>query len=91
LSSIRSRKTSTVSPDLDVGLMARRLAGGGEFLEVDAAFRFEADIDEHRVVLDRQDAALDDGALEAARASQGLVQQRGEALLLRRGGFRTCC
>src|SRR5216684_1305633 len=60
--------------DLDVRLVAGRLAGGSEFLEIDAAFRFEADIDEDRIILDREDAALDDGAFEAARPSQGFVQ-----------------
>ena len=36
-----------------------------EFLERHAAFGLEADIDERDVVLDRDDAALDDGAFEA--------------------------
>ena len=38
--------------DLDLG----RLAGGGEFLERDAAFGLQADIDEGEVVLDGDDA-----------------------------------
>ena len=46
---------------MDVGLGA----AGGEFLQRHAAFRFEADIDQRGVVLDRDDAALDDGAFEA--------------------------
>src|SRR5713226_2617673 len=77
--------------DLDVGLMARRLAGGGELLEIDAALGFEADIDQHRIILDRDDATLDDGAFEAARPAQGLIQQSGETLFLRGGHFATRC
>src|SRR6266852_553214 len=50
--------------DLDVGLMPRRLAGGGELLEIDAALGFEADIDQHRIVFDRDDPTFDHGAFE---------------------------
>ena len=39
-------------------------AAGGEFLQGDAAFRFEADIDQHRVVFDGDDPTLDDRAFE---------------------------
>ena len=56
-------------------------AGGGEFLERDAAFGFEADIDERDVVLDRDDDALDDGAFEPGGGAERFVEQRGKALL----------
>src|SRR5260370_40172925 len=41
--------------DMDLGL----IAPGGEFLQRDPAFGFEADLDEGGLVLDRDDAALD--------------------------------
>ena len=76
--------------DLDLG----RGAADGEFLERDAALRFEADIDQGKVVLDRDDLALDDGPFEPAGAGgdpERLVEQRGEILFRSRdfGGF--CC
>src|SRR5690625_4977921 len=45
--------------DADLG----RLAGAGEFLQIDAAFHLEADIDDGLAVLDGDDRALDDTAL----------------------------
>ena len=44
------------------GLDRDVLAGLGEFLERDAAFGFETDIDDHEIVFDGHDAALDDHA-----------------------------
>ena len=53
--------------DLDrvAGLDLGRLAGGREFLQGHAALGFQADVDQHHVVFDRDDLALDDGAFEA--------------------------
>src|SRR6185437_12840973 len=47
------------------GLDLGRAARGREFLQCDAAFGFEADIDERHIVLDGDDDALDDRAFEA--------------------------
>ncbi len=76
--------------DLDLGL----LAGGGEFLERDAAFGFQADIDEGEVVLDGDDDALEHAAFEAVAGAERFLEQRGETVLaifggggLSRGGF----
>ena len=66
--------------DMDLGLGA----AGGEFLERHAAFRFEADIDQHGVVLDRDDPALDDGAFETVGDTERFIEQRGKTLLRRR-------
>ena len=60
--------------DIDLG----RGAADGELLERDAALRFETDIDQREVVLDRDDLALDDGAFEARRDAERLVEQCGE-------------
>ena len=54
--------------DLDL----RALPGRGEFLERDAAFGLQADIDEGGVVLDRDDGALEHGAFEAARSAEAI-------------------
>src|SRR5579884_4089641 len=59
----------------------RLVAAGGEFLERHAAFGFEADIDQRRIVLDGDDAALDDGAFEAVLDPERLVEQGGKAFL----------
>src|SRR5271154_7033463 len=66
--------------DMKVGLVAP----GGELLQRHAAFRFEADIDEHGVVFDRNDPALDDRAFQTVDHAQGFVEKRGEILLRRR-------
>src|SRR5262249_11967921 len=66
------------------------LAGRRELLQVDATLRLEPDIDEHGVVLDGDDAALDDGAFEAAPGAERLFKEGGEALLVRLGGLRCC-
>ena len=62
---------------LDLGRLARRR----EFLERHAAFGFQADVDQHHVVLDGDDAALDDGAFEAGGGAERFVEERGEAFL----------
>ena len=59
-------------------------ASGGEFLQRHAALRFEADIDQHGIVLDRDDPAFDDGAFETAGDAQRFVEKRGETLFRRR-------
>ena len=53
--------------DLD-GLVA---AGAGEFLEGDAAFGLQTDIDDGDVLLDGDDDAADDGALVGIRTAEG--------------------
>src|SRR3989442_1397441 len=62
--------------DMDI----RRGAGDGELLERDAHFRFEADIDERGIVLDRDHPALDDGAFETVGDAKRFIEQRGETL-----------
>src|SRR5207302_2044470 len=64
--------------DLELG------ASGGELLERNAALRFQADIDQHGVVLDRDDSALDDGALETGDDPERFIKERGKALFCRR-------
>src|SRR5579862_523933 len=71
--------------DLDL----RPGAAGGEFLQRDAAFRFEADIDEGGIILDRDHTPLDDGAFEPVGDAKRLIEQRGKAFLPSDGGF--CC
>ena len=60
--------------DLDVGRLARR----GELAQRDAAFGFEADVDQRHVIVDGDDASLDDGAFEGVAAFEALVEHRGE-------------
>src|SRR5579884_128905 len=60
-------------------------AAGREFLERHAALGFEAHIDQRRVVLDRDNAAFDDGAFEAVRYSERFIEKRGKVFL--RGGL----
>ena len=59
----------------------------GEFLERDAPFGLEADVDDGHVLFDRDDLALDDRAFERFVIAVGLVQQRGEILARRRQGL----
>ena len=66
--------------DMEIGLGA----AGGEFLQRHAAFRFEADIDQHGIVLDGDDPAFDDRAFETVDHAQGFVEKRGKILLRRR-------
>ncbi len=70
--------------DMDLGFVA---ASGREFLQRHAAFGFEADIDQRGVILDADDAALDDGALEAVGDAHRFIEQRGEALPLGDSGL----
>ena len=60
--------------DIDVGGNARHR----EFLEGDAAFGLQADIDHGEVVLDGDDGALDDGAFLGRLGLEALLQHRRE-------------
>src|SRR5665213_1547544 len=73
--------------DLDriAGLEIGGLAGHAEFLQRDAAFGFEADIDQDHVVFDGDDVALDDRAFEAGRGPERFIEQRRETFLFRGG------
>jgi len=66
----------------------RLIVPGGEFLQGDPAFGFEADIDQGGVVLDRDDTPLDDGAFKAVGATHRFIEQ-GREILFRAefGGF----
>jgi hypothetical protein len=61
-----------------------------EFLEIDAAFALEADIDERHAVFDGGDGALDDAAFEAAfiGSAELLVEHGGEIVT---GGIGCSC
>src|SRR5690606_6679493 len=52
--------------DLVADLERAFILAAGEFLERDAAFALEADVDQRDAVFDRGDGALDDAAFEAA-------------------------
>ena len=67
--------------DPDLG----RLPGAAELLERDAAFRLEADVDDDDVVVEPDDGAADDAALEAGARAQRLVEHRGEIVQRRAG------
>ncbi len=60
--------------DLDLG----GASGGGEFLEVDAAFHLVADVDDGLSGLYREDRAFDDGAFLGGHEFEALVEQRLE-------------
>ncbi len=55
--------------------------GRAEFLERDAAFGLQADIDDGEFVGEAEDAAGDDGAVEAGIPAEGFVEKGGEILL----------
>ena len=63
-----------MSPGLTSGLRA----GRAEFLEGDAAFGLQADIDDGEFVGQADDAAGDDGAVEAGVPAEGFIEQGGE-------------
>src|SRR5579875_212089 len=56
-------------------------SGHAEFLERHTPLGFEADVDQHHVVLDGDDLALDHGALEPGGGAEAFIEERGEALL----------
>ena len=62
--------------DLDFVADARRRIAAviGEFLERDAPFSLEADVDDGHVLFDRDDLALDDCSLERLVSAVGLVE-----------------
>ena len=62
------------------GLDVRLLSGKAEFLERDAAFGFEADIDDGEFLGQADDPSGDDGAVKAGIPAEGLVEQGGEIL-----------
>ena len=59
------------------------LSADAEFLDGDAAFHFEADVDDRHVLLDADDLALDDGPFEQVVLRQALGQHRGEIVFAR--------
>ncbi len=61
-------------PGLDVGLHA----GRGEFLQKDAAFRLQTDVDDGEFIGEPDDPSGDDGPIEASIPAEGFVEQRGE-------------
>ena len=60
--------------DLDLGALSR----DGEFLERDAPFGLQADIDQDEFVFDSDDGALEHAAFEAGAGAEGFFQQGGE-------------
>ena len=76
--------------DLDFVAESRRgiAAVIGEFLERDAPFSLEADVDDGHVLFDRDDLALDDCSLERLVSAVCLVEKRGEIVARRREGLR---
>ena len=65
---------------MEVGLGA----ADGEFLERDSTFRFEADIDQRRIVFEGDDPAFDDSAFEAAGDPERFIEKCCKTLLRRR-------
>ena len=72
------RSTIDVDEVADLELGGR--PGDGEFLERHAPFGLEADIDDGEIILDRDDAALGHGAVEAGGALQRFLEQCCEIL-----------
>src|SRR5262249_55886170 len=56
----------------------RRLAGHREFTQGNAAFGFEADIDHDKIVFNRNHAALNNVAFEAAFFAEAFFEHFGE-------------
>ena len=52
--------------------------GGREFLQQDAAFGLQADIDDGEFVGEPDDPSGDDGPVEAGIAAEGFVEKGGE-------------
>lgn len=69
--------------DLDVLVTA----GAVEFLERDAPFRLQADIDDRHVFFDGDDDALDDGTFEGFVLAERFLKQGGEILATRMIAF----
>ena len=70
--------------DIDLDLVADLerpvAAGAGEFLERDAAFGLQTDVDDRDILLDRDDLALDDGPFAERRTRRRFIEKRGEIL-----------
>jgi len=71
--------------EIDLDFVARldlgRPSGLGEFLERNAALRFQPDVDEHAVAVDGDHGAFEDGALEAVDGAEGFFEEGGEIFL----------
>ena len=63
------------------GLTSAALPGGANSLSGDAALGLQADIDEGVVVLDADDAALDDGMPRSCRGAEAFIEEGGEAFV----------
>ena len=83
---LAERVLDALEIDLDgVADARRRLAAViGEFLQRDAAFGLQTDVDQRHVLFDRDDATLDDRALERLVGAVGLVEQCSEIVTRRR-------
>ena len=60
--------------DLDLVLLSR----SGEFLERDAPFGFQADIDQDEFIFDSDDGAFQHAAFETRAGAEGFLEQRSE-------------
>jgi len=54
-----------------------------EFLQLDAAFGLQTDVDDGEVLFDPDDLALDDGAFREVAAAHGVVEERFEIVARR--------
>ena len=66
--------------DLVADLESLVAAGAGEFLEGDAAFGLQTDVDDRHVLFDGDDDALDDRALEGVSLAEARIEHGGEIL-----------
>ncbi|MET3786711.1 hypothetical protein ABIC24_004338 [Methylobacterium radiotolerans] len=82
---LAERVLDPVDVDLDLvaDLQLALAAGTGEFLERDTAFRLGADVDDGHVLLDRDDATLDDGAFGDLVFEEALLEEGCEILAAR--------
>ena len=84
---LAERVLDALQIDLDLVADTRRgiAAVIGEFLEGDAPFGLQADVDDGHVLFDRDHPALDDRAFEGLVIAIGFVEQSGKVLARRRG------
>src|SRR5690606_85484 len=61
-----------------------RLAGNAEFLDRNAAFHLQTDVDDGEVLLDADDLALDDAAFKKIVLGEAISKHRSEVLARRR-------
>jgi hypothetical protein len=59
------------------------MSGSGEFLERDAPFGLQADIDQDEFIFDSDDGALEHTAFEAGAGTEGFLEQRSKRFGLR--------